>query len=96
MFLLIPGQQLKEQDKIIAFKFHYVSINSMITANKLDVGVSLNSIMFLLIPREEALRNKTYHTLNSIMFLLIQGQQPCIARKISYFKFHYVSINSEL
>ena len=30
------------------------------------------------------------------MFLLIQGQQPCIARKISYFKFHYVSINSQV
>ena len=56
--------------------------------------ISLNSIMFLLIPQCKLCTVRAVLALNSIMFLLIQltGTQKRI-QKIN-FKFHYVSINS--
>ena len=58
--------------------------------------ISLNSIMFLLIPQCKLCTVRAVLALNSIMFLLIQltGTQKRI-QKIN-FKFHYVSINSKL
>ena len=55
------------------FKFHYVSINSGLDLLYLQVLISLNSIMFLLILIDKQGAGDRKMALNSIMFLLIQG-----------------------
>ena len=57
---------------------------------------TLNSIMFLLILFQDLLLNLFPFTLNSIMFLLILIVALLVASSTSYFKFHYVSINSRV
>ena len=78
----------------IAFKFHYVSINSVFCIFYFSQTrffkfhyVSINSAIAYYETEKEA-------TLNSIMFLLILHRNN--AHKTVYvdFKFHYVSINS--
>ncbi len=50
MFLLIPSKSLAPHAIFPAFKFHYVSINSLMQVVVDPVVRTLNSIMFLLIP----------------------------------------------
>ena len=51
MFLLIPKFISDSKDRYLSFKFHYVSINSLIDIDETPWrGEHLNSIMFLLIP----------------------------------------------
>ena len=80
----------------VAFKFHYVSINS--ASNEELHGShrsSLNSIMFLLIPLCCFQNLSDVFDLNSIMFLLILDVSVISAAVFAdRFKFHYVSINS--
>ena len=53
------------------FKFHYVSINSSSKSGAKMIFLTLNSIMFLLIPFCCSLSHLLQYPLNSIMFLLI-------------------------
>ena len=57
---------------------------------------TLNSIMFLLIPKNaDDLRKDAESPLNSIMFLLIRDWWNVPVPLDIDFKFHYVSINSK-
>ena len=50
MFLLIPKSNSMLRSQYSSFKFHYVSINSLMQVVVDPVVRTLNSIMFLLIP----------------------------------------------
>ena len=76
------------------FKFHYVSINSTSAVVSNAQRMSLNSIMFLLIPMRESQSSTVFRSLNSIMFLLIPIIGVTWIEHVTHFKFHYVSINS--
>ena len=56
----------------------------------------LNSIMFLLIQKLKNISTGEQTALNSIMFLLIQKIQKLQQVVFQNFKFHYVSINSNV
>ena len=87
MFLLILESLNQYGERKQNFKFHYVSINSPIAISTAAVQITLNSIMFLLIPCFSYVLCISKSTLNSIMFLLIQFQTipfPC----------SFVSLNS--
>ena len=78
-----------------SFKFHYVSINSIVSRSLSHPFtrfkfhyVSINSRLF------GAKYNLYLSTLNSIMFLLIPTSNLDGNGAHSSFKFHYVSINS--
>ena len=77
------------------FKFHYVSINSHFLIVPSQAELTLNSIMFLLIPTAIRKAMQAIFTLNSIMFLLILDNKPFTTLFVC-FKFHYVSINSNI
>ena len=57
---------------------------------------TLNSIMFLLIPLAYSCNYHCRNALNSIMFLLIPQKWRIYEQSNANFKFHYVSINSEV
>ena len=77
------------------FKFHYVSINSALAELSIYLACyPLNSIMFLLIRITSYYNICILLPLNSIMFLLIPSGDTVNDNVSVFFKFHYVSINS--
>ena len=94
MFLLIRAVIIILLMLTGVFKFHYVSINSLLTLVITDCQTYLNSIMFLLIPKVAQIPDSHLMDLNSIMFLLILARLICDNKIPNKFKFHYVSINS--
>ena len=77
------------------FKFHYVSINSLLQQLAQQLWLSLNSIMFLLIH----FTDETYfdeHPYFKFHYVSINSINPIASHiMLLFFKFHYVSINSE-
>ena len=76
MFLLIQLTGTQKRIQKINFKFHYVSINSKLKSILTGEQAALNSIMFLLIPKESSCPLVEKTALNSIMFLLIPVPKP--------------------
>ena len=95
MFLLIHVFANSRKVILIAFKFHYVSINSILQRTARNyLNLALNSIMFLLIlVAVPQLILFTVHfkfhyvSINSIVRMIFNLY-------VTSFKFHYVSINS--
>ena len=76
------------------FKFHYVSINSMIQQFIRCAYLPLNSIMFLLIREKtmqytEEFKSFKFHYVSINSYII-----PTLEGDMLLFKFHYVSINS--
>ena len=76
MFLLIRRYRNGMCRYWTDFKFHYVSINSRGMPLQNVAILTLNSIMFLLIPKLHRCQKLVGETLNSIMFLLIPVPKP--------------------